>query len=70
MPLMKQNDAAICARVLIRMQQIVDRSRDHLGLITRDGMEVSRMMRRLEAAMFGVGYSTLLDEGRWEKEAA
>jgi len=62
---MNKQDAAICARILMRLQQIVDRSRDRYGLITRDGMEMARMIGRLEAEMFGAAHSTLLDEGRW-----
>jgi len=62
---MNKQDAAICARILMRLQQIVDRSRDRYGLITADGMELSRMIGRLEAEMFSAPYSTLLDEGRW-----
>jgi len=65
MSFMNKQDAAVCARVLMRLQQIVDQSRDRYGLITRDGMELSRMIGRLEAEMFGAAYSTLLDEGRW-----
>ena len=63
---MNKQNAAICARILMRLQQIVDRSRDRDGLITVDGLEVSRMIGRLQAEMFGAPYSTLLDEGRWE----
>ena len=66
---MSKHDAAICVRVLMRLERIVERSRDANGLITRDGMDLCRMIGRLQADMFGYTRRTLLDEGRFQEAA-